>query len=92
MSWQTILLAVINPLLGAGLIALLRLWHRNKAVEQTLYGQPGEPGLVMKFESLKAEVKDRDHATRGRMQEAVSEVEERIRDLERVVPKRRSEL
>lgn len=91
MTWQTVLLAVINPLLGAGLIALLRLWNRNKAVEQTLYGQPGEPGLVTRFESLKAEVKDRDHNSRGRMQEAVSGLEERLRTLERVVPKRRNE-
>lgn len=91
MTWQTILLAVINPLLGAGLIALLRLWNRNKAVEQTLYGQLGEPGLVSRFEALKAEVKDRDHATRGRMQDAVNELEGRIRALERAVPKRRSD-
>ena len=91
MTWQTILLAVINPLLGAGLIALLRLWNRNKAVEQTLYGQPGEPGLVSRFEQLKAEVRDRDHSSRERMQEVVGELEDRLRVLERVVPKRRGE-
>lgn len=86
MSWQTILLAVINPLLGAGLIALLRLWNRNKAVEQTLYGQPGEPGLVVRFEALKEEVKDRDHTTREKMHEAVSELDHSIRALERLIP------
>lgn len=87
MTWQTVLLAVINPLLGVGIIALFRLWNRNKAVEQTLYGQPGEPGLVMKVEALKEEVKDRDHTTRGKVQELFGEVEQRVRDLERLVPK-----
>lgn len=90
MNWQTVLLAVINPLLGGGLIVLLRLWRRAAAVEQTLYGQPGEPGLVGRFDALKSEVKDRDHSTRGRMQEQVSELEKRIRDLERLVPDRSS--
>jgi len=86
-TWETILLAIINPLMGAGLIALFRLWQRNKAVEQTLYGQPGEPGLVTKFNELKQEVKDRDHSTRGRMQEAVSELDQSIRELERLIPR-----
>lgn len=82
---------VLVAVCSGSIFGMLRLWKRQGAVEQTLYGQQGEKGLATRLEALKDEVKDRDHATRGKIQEMFSELEARVRTLERLVPKRRSE-
>lgn len=84
--WLFVLVSLSSSLAAA---AILGLWHlrlRHAAIEQTLYGQPGEPGLVEKVNNLRPFVHDRVDAALV----AIAEVDEKVHALELLIPQRRS--
>lgn len=88
MNFGPVVTTVVSALLIALIFGYLHLWSRHRAGEQTLYGQSGEPGLVEEFKALRAEVKERDHKLRNVFQEHYGRLEERVRELERLIPRR----